>query len=82
MKYEYIMNKNYQYNGFYIDIDKNDVIDIKSFEPFGDCIDIETLQQLSNYILEYFLSIDDEYKPMFRELLYFIDLNIGGNDES
>lgn len=94
MKFEYILNKTdvsfdysdyrtcyeYQYNGFNIEIDKNDVINIKSLEPFGDCIEmmenIKTLKDLKRFLTENFEFIDDENKKVINELIYFINKNL------
>lgn len=94
MKFEYILNKTdvsfdysdyrtcyeYQYNGFNIDIDVKDVINIESLEPFGDCIEmmenIKTLKDLKRFLTKNFEFIDDENKEVINELIYFINKNL------
>lgn len=96
MQIEYVLNKTdlsfdysdfpggtcieYQYNGFNIDIDIKDVINIESLEPFGDCVEmmgnIKTLKDLKRFLTENFEFIDDENKKVINELIYFINKNI------
>lgn len=68
-----------QNNGFYIEIDKNDVINISSLEPFGDCVDVmqevKTLKDLERFITDNYNVIYDENKEVFNELLEFIKEN-------
>lgn len=90
MRIEYILNRTdlsfdysdyrthyeYKYNGFNIDIDIKDVINIDSLEPFGDCVDVmqdvKTLNDLKQFITDNYNVIDDENKEVFNELLEFI----------
>lgn len=94
MKYEYTLNKTYlkfnfgnlidglytkyQYNGFYISIDKNDNINILSFEPFGIYanMQIESLTALKQFIIYNIDNIEEQYKAEINELLFFIDINL------
>ena len=94
MRVEYILNKTdlsfdysdyrthyeLQYNGFNIDIDIKDVINIESLEPFGDCVEmmenIKTLKDLKRFLIENFEFIDDENKKVINELIYFINKNL------
>lgn len=67
-------------NGFDLEIDKNDVINIKSLKPFGDCAeimkDIKSLTDLKRFLTENFEFIENEYKEVINELLEFINENI------
>lgn len=96
MRIEYILNKTdlsfdygdfpggtcveYQYNGFNIDMDIKDVINIESLEPFGDCVEmmenIKTLKDLKRFLIENFEFIDDENKKVINELIYFLNENL------
>lgn len=94
MRFEYILNKTdvsfdysdyrtcyeYQYNGFNIEIDKNDVINIESLEPFGDCIEamenIKSLKDLKQFLTTNLKTVENEYKSVINELIYFINKNL------
>jgi len=93
MKYEYIINttdlsfdygdRTYydtQYNGFYLELDKNDVINFSSFEPFGNCVEamenVKSLEDLKRFLTGNIEYIEDEYKEIINELIYFINENI------
>lgn len=93
MRVEYILNKTdlsfdysdyrtcheWQYNGFNIDIDIKDVINIESLEPFGDCVEmmenIKTLKDLKRFLIENFEFIEN--KKNINELIYLINKNGG-----
>lgn len=92
MRIEYILNKTdlsfdysdyrthyeWQYNGFNIDIDIKDVINIESLEPFGDCVEmmenIKTLKDLKQFLIENFEFIEN--KKNINELIYLINKNL------
>ena len=95
MRIEYVLNKTdlsfdygdfpggtcveYQYNGFNIDIDIKDVINIESLEPFGDCVEamknIKSLKDLKQFLTENFEFIEN--KKNINELIYLINKNGG-----
>lgn len=93
MRIEYILNKTdlsfdysdyrthyeYQYNGFNIDINNKDVINIETLEPFGECVeimqDIKTLTDLKRFLTENFEFIEN--KKNINELIYLINKNGG-----
>lgn len=96
MQYEYILNNtelSFDYgdfpgscygwtekNGFYLDIDVNNIINISSLKLFGDCEelmkDVKTLDDLKRFLIDNFEFIENGYKEVINELLEFINENI------
>ena len=78
----------YEKHGFEVYIDRNDNIDMDSFEAFGDYDEMnekcKTLEDLKNYIIEHYKEIQDyddsdEYcarSEKFDELLEIINDNL------